>query len=399
MASSRIGQRRDMSKSRKRNKRRKPRPHQSHRARRAELAAYSPHVELMFRADEAERRGDAMAALEIMESAPYDHTGKPFWRPWRAERLFQIVVLGTRLPGWATSRWVLAQAAQDLTMDRRRHGRAVEQAIEIRGGVENVARPPGEEPQLKVMDTDWVQRQLQLYEYGGLAHFVGSRAAPDLLAGADRIREWARTPMGGFRYLSRSPGTTAWEDLATGASVRIANIGSAALMVPGECAIGRLVPIEGGRMFETVPLRVSEATAVEVAADPPAWLDALRHQRDRGEPVASGSHRFDVVSDVPRLVSTMTVYDDLALDVSESERARRLVATAARVLGGDEPDDGEVDVWPCLARELLAPEVMAALGEVVGPADAEVFGALAERLVEPAAGICRELMAAARRAA
>lgn len=341
-----------------------------------------------------------MAALEVMESAPYDSSGKWFWRPWRAERLLQIAVLGARLPRWATSRWILEQAAQDLDPRRRQlHLQAIATAIEVRGGIENVGHPAGEDPEIKVTDTDWVHRQLWLYEYGGLVHFLRRRATPDLVAGGDRIEDSGRQPMGGFRYLDRSPATTSWEDLSTRTRVRIPNVGSAALLVPGECVIGRMVPIAEGRMFETVPLRVPEATAVDVAADPPGWVDALRRQRDRGEPVESGGHRFGIVSDVPRSVSMLTVYDDLPVTASDADRARCLLRTAARVIGGDEPDDEQVDAWPCLARELLAPDVLVGLGDAVTPDDAGLLGVLAERLVEPAAAICRELVAEARRVA
>ena len=54
----------------------------------------------------------------------------------------------------------------------------------------------------KVIDGDWIFRQLALYELGGLAAFL--RTAPaDLVSGADRIREWVAAPMSGFRLISR----------------------------------------------------------------------------------------------------------------------------------------------------------------------------------------------------
>jgi hypothetical protein len=73
------------------------------------------------------------------------------------------------------------------------------------------------------MDTDWVFRQCLLYEYGQLASFL-RRAPSDLVAGADQIHTWARTPMGGFRLHERRPRVTTWADLATGELVETANI-------------------------------------------------------------------------------------------------------------------------------------------------------------------------------
>ena len=36
-------------------------------------------------ADEAEARGDANAALDVMDAFALGPDGKPFWRPWRVE--------------------------------------------------------------------------------------------------------------------------------------------------------------------------------------------------------------------------------------------------------------------------------------------------------------------------
>ena len=227
--------------------------------------------------DDAERRGDARAALDLMEEHP---GGLAFWRPRRVRLLCQIAMFGPLLPRWATSRWILAQALQHLGQpgggpDRRVH-RALDQAIELRGGR---ARLPGRDPMdavCRVMDNDWVLRQLHLYELGGLRHFLDRVASPDLVAGADRIRDWAKSPMGGYRLLTQDAATVTWQDLGAGEPILTANIGSAALVVPGECVIGRMVPIEAGAMFESAPLLVPEDVAIRVALDPSCWLDAFR---------------------------------------------------------------------------------------------------------------------------
>ena len=49
------------------------------------------------------------------------------------------------------------------------------------------------------MDRDWIFRQVALYDLGALDHFLHHQATPDLVAGADSIHEWLRTPMGGFQ--------------------------------------------------------------------------------------------------------------------------------------------------------------------------------------------------------
>ena len=170
-----------------------------------------------------------------MSEMPLGPDGKPFWRPWRVRYLTQLAGLGPLLPRWATSRWILAQALQALhegSRDRTR--RALEIAIELRGGEGELPGMDAMDAKCKVMDHDWVYRQVFLYELGGLHDFLRRRASADLVAGADRIREWARAPMGAYRLLDRAADVTTWEDLATGAEIRLANIGSGALVVPEE---------------------------------------------------------------------------------------------------------------------------------------------------------------------
>src|SRR4029079_9573102 len=101
----------------------------------------------------------------------------------RMRRLAELVMLRPILPGWATSRWLLAQAAQHLDSTGRGR-RALEVAIQARGGPENLRGRDEMDARTKVMDHDWVFRQVHLYELGGLDHFVRRVASPDLLVGA-----------------------------------------------------------------------------------------------------------------------------------------------------------------------------------------------------------------------
>ena len=78
-----------------------------------------------------------------------------------------------------------------------------------------------------------------------------------LLARADQVEAWPRATMGGFEFIEATPSCDlvarpgqSRELLAT------PNIGSAVLFLPGDRVIGRLVPTEGGRMFESRPLGV-----------------------------------------------------------------------------------------------------------------------------------------------
>ena len=354
----------------------------------------------MFAADDAEARGDAEAALALISKMPLGPDGKPFWRPWRVRYLTQLAHLGPLLPRWATSRWILAQALQALHEESRgRAGRALEIAIEVRGGEGELPGMDRMDAKCKVMDHDWVYRQVFLYELGGLHDFLRRRASADLMAGADRIREWARAPMGAYRLLDRAADVTTWEDIATGAEVRLANIGSGALVVPEEeRVIGRLVPIEGGSMFEAAPLVVPRGVAEQVAEDPVGWVDSLRAARGRigRNVIATSGRESGLVSDVPAVIWQYAVLDGSASIPPASELTSAMakgILELARVqlVTPVDDDPSDLDAWACLSAGLLEPGVSLALTELMEPRDRDLLQQLAERLADPAAALCSRL--------
>lgn len=354
----------------------------------------------MLAVDAAERRGDARGALNLIEQRLYGPDGKFFWRAERILRLSQLATFGPCLPRWATSRWLLEQAVQQLPPTG---SPAIERAFrivaDIRGGLENVQRPSGEDPRIKVMEGDWVFRQCVLYELGALASYL-RRASPDLVAGADQIQSWARAPMGGFRYVARTPAVTTWEDLASGDRVDTPNIGSAAMLVAGEHVIGRMVPIEGGRMFETLPLEVPESVARVVAGAPADWIHVLREARERGEELDTGTFSFGFLTDVPLEITALTLYGDFESLDRYDERADRFLDAVRRAFREEPTDDPEVvDVWACIAAELLSWNVFVTLTKRLRSDQADLYARLGLILAEPAARFSRDLADAARAAA
>jgi hypothetical protein len=298
--------------------------------------------------------------------------GLSFWRPRRYTCVLQIAWLAPVLPGWATSRWILAQAAQHLgerhdPVARHRVHRALGLAIELRGGPEKLPGRDLVDRQCRVLDHDWVFRELYLYDLGGLQHFVRRVATPDLLAGADRIAEWPASAMGGYRFVGCDPGTAIWEDLADHAALVTANIGSAATLLPGDCAVGRVVPIEGGAMFEAPPLPVPEAVALAVGSEPRGWVEALR-AGPAGLTVAAAQPRSGLLSDVP----------DAELGQAFADR----------------PAAAGVDPWCRLFASLVEPRYVQALvcrKASLDQAQRAALAVLGEVLAEPAAAWCRAL--------
>lgn len=396
------------SRGRKRKSTRRIRSH----APRHPLSGMEPWLAAMFAANEAEARGDALDALVIMGSHPTDPAGEPFWRPWRVSRLDQLVTFGPILPGWATSRWILEQAHSTMHADRRAATtHAEEVAIRLRGGPNALPGVDEMDRRSRVLDRDWVFRQVLLYELGGLDHFLREQATPDLVVGADRIHEWARTPMGGFELVTGDSRTTTWRDVASGIEHVTPNIGSAALLEPGGHVIGRLVPIEEGHLFETQPLAVPGDVARATADQPGDWLPILEGalaETGGAEIQTHGHHHQCFLSDVPPTVARLVVAEFASSRLRATEPglfakalAKAATDTARLLLDGARGPNpsGAIDVWPCLGAVLLTPYVASELAQRLGAAESALLDELAARLPEPAAAVCRALVVEARGAA
>ena len=144
------------------------------------------------------REGDALGALAIMEEHMVGPDGECFWKHWRLKRLMQLQLFGPLLPGWVTSRWILEQALFSIIEGRR--GIWAEAEAD-RDRCARRARIPGwcgrdrresasDGPRLGLPSSGSLRP-------GALDHFLRHQATPDLVAGADSIREWLDTQMGG----------------------------------------------------------------------------------------------------------------------------------------------------------------------------------------------------------
>jgi hypothetical protein len=288
-----------------------------------------------------------------------------------------------------------------LVDSRSRFLQSFDRALNARGA--SVGDLPGADEldaRVRVIDRDWVYRQSYLYDLGGLRAFLRQAAAGDLVAGSDHIHEWGSSPMSAARLISRSSRSVNWERLDDGTRFETANIGTAALIEPGECAIGRVVPIRGGVMYESHPLVVPESVAVAVADEPADWLARLSDGfREYGEPeVNLRVHEFGMLHDVPNLVWQVEVARGGGFDPGdgagddEVDLFPLVMACARRLLGGDEPSDpGQVDAWSCLAAALLEPWVVQEVATRSTAGDRRCLNELADVLAEPAASVCRML--------
>lgn len=355
----------------------------------------------------AEARGDARGALELINEHPDGADGVFFWKLSRIQRLMQLVLLGDLVPRWAVSRWILAQSLTVLD-DRLRpgHAEALRAATELRGGPGALPGRDLADGQVKVMDTDWVYRQLSLYEHGGLALFLAHHASADLLAGAERVDEWTDAPMRSLRLVEREPTRLFYEDLASGAVLTVPNSGGSVLTLPGEHVLGRIVPVDAGEMFDGLPLLVGRGVAEECAGAPDAWVDALRRdaRRSGGERISFGiAGHNQVLTDVPELVWQLpmlsfagrvgrSVTPEVVIDAAfEAVRAAMDGSLERRLAADHEGDD--VDPWSSLAAALVHPLVLGRAWDELGGCEPEALLALADRLFGPAGDLCRAIAA------
>ncbi len=347
-----------------------------------ELAVYGPFMRVTQSVNAHEAAGDAAGALDLMAQHPHLPDGRTFWAPWRVERLLQVAALPDVLPGWALSRWLLAQALVHMDESTRRiTTKAMRLACDV-GGVPDLARSRGPERReafCRVMEGDWVYRQAYLFEYGGLRHYLAGGFAPVLVRQADAVEEWVGAPMGAYRLEGRAPRTLVWRDLVADVDVESLDLGAAVRKRPGDHVIGRLVPSRQGRLFESVPLRVGAEVAEAVASAPAAWADALR-----GRDVPSLSAVGDCapfLTDVPTVGWESVAIDNGGTPEDIEEAAAALVMAA---LAGDL--DASLD--PYAAAALLAPGVWPVVVDRLDRRDAAALASFGQRLAGPAGELC-----------
>ena len=353
----------------------------------------------LFQADEAERRGDAAGALALMEAAGTDDHGRPIWRPWRMQYLAQFADLGSVLPRWAHSRWILAQAGQWLDADNRRsvHS-AMQRAIDVRGGMGCLPGRDADDRRARVMDHDWVYRQLVLYDMGKLDRFCRRRAAADLLAGADDMGAWSRASIDAYRLLERHPDSIMWQRERDEEVLRTPNAGCASMLWPGDPVLGRVVPTGSQQIFESAPLPVTDAVASRVAADPDSWLAALAEwdlYREVVPLTRPTEHAGLLVELAPRTWQNVVrdQPDTLTLPFfSPVELAEGALSLGQFLLDEFEPPDfPHLDTWACLAAAFIEPAVVRHLVGHANAGERALLARLAGTLSEPASTVCRRL--------
>jgi hypothetical protein len=362
----------------------------------------------MLAVDAAEAQGDATGALAIIEDMPVGPDGRPWWRPERVRRLRQLATLGDDAPEWVIRRWVVAQAAQ------ARPGRpreACDVAVRTRGGGSTLWGVDHDDAMSKVIDHDWVYRQLVLHEHGGLAAFVDGAATPALLGLAGDMRSWTGVPMGGFELMAETSDRIVWRDLASSQTIETLNLGGAAMLAIGEAVIGRLVSAGDVHLFESAPLCVPIDVARDVAASPSRWVELLGQacrgvHREVMSVLVARMHHFDLLFDLPATIRRQLIEppdaelrsDQVGTGGNGVEYDVALVLAA--MSGELQPDDIRCTCGACddprpagalVAAAVLEPDTLDALAPLLVPSDAAALQVLEQTLVTPADVVCRRI--------
>ena len=354
----------------------------------------------------AEAAGDAVRALAHHEAI------RPFPDNSHRVMLRQLVELGDAVPSWGHARWILEQTTRWITADsivRHRLGR--EGAIRAAHAVDlDPRRPYGfrlEEFCGLMLGHDWIYRQLVVFEFDGLRDFLELGAGSGLVASAGPVHAWAGSAMGGFRFEADGGGRARFIDLSTETGIEVLDLGCAGQLRVGDCAIGRVVPIdtEPGLMFESLPLPVGAGLAARVAADPGCWLMELTsaYRTGRCPPLYSWREQHPLLTDVPVWVWRYAFEDEAAaLRRATEPRFAHLglevVPDAVTYCGGMVrgwsllPPAAQPSVAQAFASAALHPGAMAALREsLTGAGHEQAWRGIAAHLVEPMRGMVLEL--------
>jgi len=161
--------------------------------------------------------------------------------------------------------------------------------------------------------------------------------------------------------------------------------------------------LDGGAMFETVPLFVPDDVAQRVAGHPSDWVaavsDGCRREGPPHQRIGTRGHDFRLLTDVPFGIEYHNVRVALeqlgATSGDEALDSYPVAAQAAFVRGAL---DGELDAedfwanpWPSVGAALLSPSVFCEVAVSLVADDAPKLDRLSGLLGPPADEVCRVL--------
>ena len=253
---------------------------------------------------DAELRGDAAEAFRLHRAVPM------FRQSTHGDRLHQLAALGEHAPGWMINRWLTIQARRPVWSggNEAAANRALQLAVPLLYPdgipIERIGCAHVEQVLPYIYERDWVARQLDVYDLGGLRRVVDRHASAELLARSDQIQAWCDSRIRACRIErvdAARHDPMRLVDLTSGELLDTLDLG--APVEPGQHVLARVVPTvaEPGLMLDWGLLPVSEPVAQAVAADPRRWLPTLSARIRSGDMAAGDSHLPEaaLISDLP----------------------------------------------------------------------------------------------------
>lgn len=234
------------------------------------------HHTAVEEASAAELRGEWSTAYERHRSVPM------FAQSHHGGLLKVMVDLGDDAPDWVLARFVTVMAHRlEMHGQVRRSSRVLQHVMPtlyphgIPWEAMDCEHP--EQVPAAIFGQDWVVRQADVFDLGGLVDLLHLPTARGLVDRVPVVREWAHEPMGGWRIERADSEVLRVTDVATGERRRLLDLGVTAQVEVGTHVLGRVVPTETGPgwLFDWRPLPVDETTAALVAEDPQRWLKIL----------------------------------------------------------------------------------------------------------------------------
>src|SRR5262245_2068152 len=180
-----------MAKSRNRHRTRRPSSHSwepPDRPYRSITSQMTPAYDRAVREGaDAELRGDAAMALKLHRSVPM------FRQSTHGDRLHQLAELGAEAPGWLVNRWLTIQARRRVWTSGQEIGTNSVLALVVPllypDGIpiEKIGCTWVEQVVPFIYERDWVARQMDVYDLGGLRRVVDLHASAELLQRSDQI--------------------------------------------------------------------------------------------------------------------------------------------------------------------------------------------------------------------
>jgi hypothetical protein len=299
---------------------------------------------------DAELRGDAATALRLHRSVPM------FRQSTHGDRLQLLAELGADAPRWLVNRWLTIQARRRVWTrgDENGTNRVLQLVVPLiypdAIQIERIGCAYVEQVMPYIYERDWVVRQVDVYDLGGLRRLAELHATPELLERTEHLDDWLTAPMRACR-IERVAKTTgdaaAVVDLTTSEEVELLNRGLGVELAAGQHVLGRIVPTgeEPGAMFEWRPLAIDRATAQAVAANPRRWLPTLAARASSGqlEPGFSHLSETSLTAELPRhawmslLGTELDAGPDLDPTQVVEDAARQALALASDGVAAVEP--------------------------------------------------------------